>query len=148
GTCITVPDNAEQDVLVCLTGHMGQGILESGLALIKFADRAKGIAMSFDFLLRAEDSIGAWGANTVTCKARPPKYFEFDKLKVGPRPMAVSLEAAWADAATVRTACGKGFPRPEDATGEPPTGDAFVPEDRIKRGKIVVDLVTRKVGVQ
>jgi hypothetical protein len=27
-------------------------------------------------------------------------------------------------------------------------GDAWVPDDRIKRGKIVVDLVTRKVAAQ
>jgi hypothetical protein len=148
GTCITVPKDTDQDWLACLTGHIGQGILESGLALINFAARAKGIAMSFDFLLRAEDSIGAWGANTVECKEKPPKYFELDKLKAGPRPMTVSLEAAWADVETVRTACGKGFPKPEDATRDPPPGAAFVPEDRIRRGKIVVDLATRKVTTQ
>ncbi len=148
GTCITVPENAEQDLLICLTGHMGQGILDSGLARIAFADRRRSTAMSFDFLLRAEDTIGAWGADTVDCKQKPPKYFEFDRLKAGPRPMTVSLDAAWADAETVRTACGTGFPKPADAIGDPPPGAAFVPEDRIKRGKIVVDLKTRKVGTQ
>jgi hypothetical protein len=147
GTCITVPD-AQQDALVCLTGHMGQGIMETGVALMRLAAGAKGIALSFDFLLRAEETTGAFGANTLTCKARPPRYFELDKLKAGPRPMTVSLEASWADAEIFRTACGEGFPRPEDAIGERPPGEVWVPDDRMKRGTIVVDLATRKVTTQ
>lgn len=146
GNCVTVAKDAEQDWLVCLTGHMGQGIMETGAALMKFAASAKGIALSFDFLLRAEDSTGAFGANTVTCKERPPRYFELDKLKAGPRPMTVSLEASWADTETFRTACGKGFARPPEAIGELVPGDAWMPEDRIKRGTVVVDLATRKIA--
>lgn len=115
---------------------------------MRFASSAGGIALSFDFLLRAEDNIGAFGANRVTCKARPPRYFKLDKLKAGPRPMTVSLEASWADAETIRAACGKGFPKPEEAIGDPIPGDAWMPDDRIKHGKIVVDLATRKVTTQ
>jgi hypothetical protein len=148
GNCIAVPDNAQQDLLVCLTGHVGQGIIETGVALMTFAPGAKGIALSFDFLLRAEETTGAFGANTLTCKARPPRYFELDKLKAGPRPMTVSLEASWADAEIFRVACGKGFPRPAEAIGERPPGEVWVPDDRMKRGTIVVDLVTRKVMAQ
>jgi hypothetical protein len=148
GTCVTVPKDAQQDALVCLTGHMGQGIMETGVALMKFAASAKGIALSFDFLLRAEDSTGAFGADTVTCKEKPPKYFELDKLKAGPRPMTVSLDASWADAETVRTACGKGFAKPAEAIGDLVPGDAWVPDDKIKRGTIVVDLATRKLTAQ
>jgi hypothetical protein len=146
--CITVPKDAEQDLLSCLTGHVGQGIMETGVALMKFASGAKGIALSFDFLVRAEDSVGAFGANRVTCKERPPRYFQLDKIKPGPRPMTVSLEASWADAETIRTACGKGFPRPSDAIGDPVPGDAWMPDDRIRNGKVVVDLATRKVTTQ
>ena len=146
--CIAVAKDAQQDALVCLTGHMGQGIMETGVALMTFASSTKGIALSFDFLLRAEDSIGAFGANRVTCKARPPRYFELDKLKAGPRPMTVSLEASWADTETIRTACGKGFAKPAEAIGDPVPGDAWMPDDRIKRGTIVVDLPTRKVAPQ
>jgi hypothetical protein len=147
-TCIALPKDAQQDVLVCLTGHMGQGIMETGVALMTFAPKAKGIALSFDFLVRAEESSGAFGANRVTCKDRPPRYFELDKLKAGPRPMTVSLEANWADAATIHTACGKGFAKPAEAIGDPIPGDAWMPDDRMKRGTIVVDLATRKVGTQ
>jgi hypothetical protein len=147
-TCITVPDNPQQDRLACLTGHMGQGIMETGVALMTFAPSAKGVALSFDFLVRAEDNVGAFGANRVTCKDRPPRYFELDKLKAGPRPMTVILDASWADAATIRTACGKGFPRPQEAIGDPVPGDAWMPDEQIKRGKIVVDLATRKVAAQ
>jgi hypothetical protein len=99
-------------------------------------------------LLRGEDSTGASGANTVTCKERPLRYFELDKLKAGPRPMTVSVEASGADAETVRTACGKGFAKPKEAVADLVPGDAWVPDDRVKRGKIVVDLATRKVVAQ
>jgi len=148
GNCIGVVRDAQQDWLVCLTGHMGQGIMETGVALMTFARGAKGIALSFDFLLRAEDTTGAFGANTVTCKEPPPKYVELDKLTAGPRPMTVGLDASWADAETFRTACGMGFERPAEAIGDLVPGDAWVPDDRIGRGKVVVDLATRKVAAQ
>ncbi|WP_410968529.1 hypothetical protein, partial [Salmonella sp. SAL4443] len=32
--CIAVPRGEKQDALVCLTGHMGQGYLEGGIALM------------------------------------------------------------------------------------------------------------------
>ena len=74
--CITTAKDAQQDAMACLTGHMGQGILESGVALMNFAVGAGGgIRVSTEMLLRAEDSTGAYGANTITCKERPPKLF-------------------------------------------------------------------------
>jgi len=147
--CVTTAKDAQQDLMVCLTGHMGQGILESGVALMNFAvDAGGGIRVSTEMLLRAEDSTGAFGANTVTCKEPPPKYFGVSKIAAGPRPMTVSLEASWADAETVRTACGKGFAKPAEAVTDLVPGDAWVPDDRIKKGKVVVDLATRKVTTQ
>jgi hypothetical protein len=148
GNCVTVAKDARLDRLVCLTGHMGQGIMETGVALMNFASRPRGIALSYDFLLRGEDTTGAFGANTITCNARPPKYFELGKPGAGPRPMTVSLDASWADAETFRTACGEGFARPEEAISDPAPGDAWVPDDRMTRGKIVIDLATRKVGTR
>ena len=60
---------------VCLTGHMGQGILESGVAqMVLTQDYSKDVSIAPDFLLTAEDSSGAFGANVVTCKERS-KYF-------------------------------------------------------------------------
>jgi hypothetical protein len=109
--------------------------METGVAPMKFAPGAKGIALSFNFLVRAEDSTGAFGANTITCKERPPRYFELDKPRPGPRPMTVSLEASWADAETLRIACGKGFPRPTEAIGEPVPGDAWMPDDPDQEGQ-------------
>ncbi len=147
--CVTTAKDAQQDLMVCLTGHMGQGILESGVALLNFAQSAGGgIRISTEMVLRAEDSTGAYGANTVTCKAPPPKYFELSKLAAGPRPMTVSVEARFADAETVRTACGKGFAKPAEAIVELVAGDAWLPDDRMKRGKVVVDLATKKVMAQ
>jgi hypothetical protein len=148
GNCVTVAKDARQDWLVCLTGHMGQGLMETGVALMKFATSAKGIALSYDFLLRAEDTTGAFGANTITCTARPPKYFELDKPRAGEWPMTVTLDASWANGETFRTACGEGFGRPEEAISDPAPGDAWVPDDRMTRGKILIDLATRKVAPQ
>jgi hypothetical protein len=148
GSCVTIAKDDRQDLLVCLNGHMGQGIMETGVARMKFTAPAHGVGLSVDMLLRAEESTGAFGANTVTCKEPPPRYFELDKLKAGPRPMTVSVEASWADAETFRTACGKGFARPQEAIGDLLPGDAWMPDDRIKRGTVVVDLATRKVTPQ
>jgi hypothetical protein len=147
--CLTLPKSEQQDVLVCLTGHMGQGILESGVAQMTFngaAGKRPTIAMDLDMLLRAEDTDGAYGANTVTCKDDRFKVFDVEKLAAGPRPQTVTVEATYADAAIIETACGKGFPKPDDAIGELPPGDAYVPEGHAKSGTLVIDLETRKIA--
>jgi hypothetical protein len=144
--CIVVPRSDKQDSLVCLTGHMGQGYLEGGVALMSFTrDYGKGISIAPDFLLTATDSVGAYGSNVVTCKKKPPKYFELSKLAAGPRKATVAFEATWADAETFRTACGKGFPKPKEVFGTLAKGDAYVPEGFEKKGRVMIDLVTRKV---
>jgi hypothetical protein len=82
----TIVKSERQDWLVCLTGHIGQGYLEGGVAQMLFArDYGKGIGIKYDFLLRATDSVGATGANVVTCKKKPPVYFQLSKIAVGPR---------------------------------------------------------------
>ena len=101
-----------------------------------------------DALLSAEDSEGAYGANTVTCKSDQFKVFDIENLAAGPRPKTVTVEATYADAAVIKTACGKGFPRPPEALGDLPPGDAYVAEGHGKRGKLVIDLATRKVVPQ
>ena len=142
--CVVVKDQ-RQDILICITGHIGQGILESGVAQMVFTrDRGGEISLSHDFLLTAEDSVGAYGANTVTCKERS-KYFGVSKLAAGPRPQTVAVKLAYADADTFRTACGKGFPRPKQRFGKLSRGEAYVPSGYEKNGNFVIDLVTRKV---
>jgi hypothetical protein len=146
--CVTLPEDTTQDILVCITGHMGQGYLESGVAQVTFKGGAgKDIETSFDFLLNATDSIGAHGANTVTCK-EGPKYFGVSKLAAGPRPMTVTVEVEYADAATIRAACGKKFPRPKETFGKLSKGEAYVPDGYAKKGKFIVDFATRKVAPQ
>lgn len=125
---------------------MGQGYLEGGVAQMWFTrDYGKGISISPDFLLTAEDSTGAYGANVVTCRKTPPKYFELSKLAAGPRKETVAFDATWADADIFRTACGKGFPQPKEIFGTLAKGDAFVPPGYEKKGSVIIDLVTRKV---
>ena len=136
---------AQQDVLVCITGHIGQGYLESGVAQMMFTrDHGKDIGLSLDFLLTATDSTGAHGANTVTCK-ESSKYFGVSKMAAGPRPMTVTVKVEYADAATIRAACGKGFPKPKETFGSLPKGEPYVPTGYVKKGKFVIDLASRAV---
>ena len=136
--CVIVAKNELQDLLICLTGHMGQGILESRVALMGFARKpGKRIGLTYDFLLAAEDSNGADGANVVSCSEPPPKYFDVTKLRVGPRPMTVTFHASFADEATVRTACGAGFPKPEEVFGTLTPGNAYVPPGYEKTGTFI-----------
>jgi hypothetical protein len=146
--CVTLASDAGLDRLICLTGHMGQGELETGVARMGFTrDGAGRIGMSLDLLLTAEDTIGAYGANVVTCK-QPSKYFEISKLRAGPRRDTVTFDASYADAETVRTACGNGFPRPKEIFGDLVPGDAYVPQGHEKRGTFIIDLATGKVTPQ
>ena len=146
--CVTLPKTAQQDDLVCLNGHIGQGVLESSVALINFSeDAGKHIKIADDVLLTAEDATGAYGTNVVTCKERS-KVFELSKLAAGPRPATVVVDASYADADLIKTVCAKGFARPVEAVGDPAPGDAFVPDGREKNGKFVIDLTTRKVTPQ
>jgi len=146
--CVTRAKDETQQYLVCLVGHMGQGRLESGVALMKFKPEANGrIGLSPDLLIEAEDATGAYGTNIVTCKDRF-KYFEVSKLAAGPQPATVIVDTTYADAALIATVCAKGYPKPEEATGWLAQGDAYVPTGREKTGKFVIDLVTRKVTPQ
>ena len=146
--CIAAPRSERQDFLICLTGHMGQGHLESGVAQMVFTREAgRNIKLALDFLITAEDSTGAYGANTVNCKELY-KYFGLSKLAPGPRPETVSVEVAYADGDTIRTACGSGFPRPKEVFGELLPGEAYVPAGYEKNAKFIIDLVTRKAVPQ
>lgn len=146
--CVTLPNNKQQDLLICLTGGMGQGILESGVTQMVFKEDARRrIDISPDALLSAEDSTGAHGYNVVTCK-EPLKVFDISKLSVGPRPKTMTVEATYADAATIATACGDGFPKPQETFGYLAPGDAYLPDGHEKSGKLTLDIVTRKVTPQ
>jgi hypothetical protein len=143
--CIAVARTETRDRLLCLTGHMGQGHLESGLAEIVFSqDFDKGIKLSFNSFVTAEDSSGAYGSNTVSCK-KTSQYFSLAKLGAGPRPDTVAVTIDYADAATIKKACRRGFPKPKEVFGKLSPGEAYVPDGYEKQGRFVIDLVTRKV---
>lgn len=146
--CVTLAKSAQEDVLVCLTGYMGQGYLESGVAQVTFKG-APGpeLETSFDFLLNATDSTGARGANTVTCKEGPTN-FGVSKLAAGPRPLTVTVSVDHADAATVRAACARKLPKPKETFGRLPKGQAYVPAGYEKKVTFLIDLVTRKAAPQ
>lgn len=147
GNCVTIPKNEKQDFLICITGHMGQGILESCVMQMVFKeDASRRIDISLEALLSAEDTIGAHGSNVVTCK-EPLKVFNVSRLSLGPRPKTVMVDAAYANAAMIETACGDGFPKPQENFYLTP-GDAYVPDGYAKSGKLIIDLVTRKVVPQ
>jgi hypothetical protein len=146
--CVTTAKDAQQDRLVCLTGHMGQGLLESGAALMQFKPDAGGrIGLSPDMLLMAEDATGAYGTNVVTCTDHL-KYFEVSKLAAGPRPGTVIVDTTYADAELIAAVCRKDYPKPAEAIGLLATGDAYVPTGRESSGTFIIDLATRKVTPQ
>jgi hypothetical protein len=146
--CVTSAKDARQDLLVCLTGHMGQGLLESGVALMQFKPVAGGhIGLSLDMLLTAEDATGAYGTNIVSCNDSQ-KYFEVSKLAAGPRAATVIVDTTYADAELIATVCRKDYPKPVEAIGLLAPGDAYVPTGREKSGTFIVDLATRKIAPQ
>ncbi len=113
---IVLARNEKQDRLICITGFLGQGHLESGVAEIVITqDFSKTISASPNFFARAEDSTGAYGANVVDCK-ETSAYFGLTKLGPGPRPDTVAIDIAHADKDTIQTACTKGFPRPKKSS--------------------------------
>lgn len=142
--CIVVARNEKQDRLICITGHIGQGRLESGVAEMVFTrDFSGAIGVSLNYFVTAEDAVGAYGANVVECK-ETSKYFRFAKLGAGPGRDTVTVEIAHADKDTIATACGKGFPRPKEIFGEPGPGEAYVPPGHEKKARFVIDLQTSK----
>jgi hypothetical protein len=146
--CITVARNEKQDRLICITGHMGQGRLESGVAEMVFTrDFSRAIDVSLNYFVTGEDAVGAHGSNVVECK-ETSKYFGFAKLGAGPARDTVTVEIAHADRETIGTACGKGFPKPKETFGELGTGEAYVPLGFEKKTRFVIDLTSSKVVPQ
>ncbi|WP_298378545.1 hypothetical protein [uncultured Bradyrhizobium sp.] len=144
--CIVVPKDEQQDVLVCTVGHMGQGIVESAVARMEFSKKSgKRIEIAPDFLLRAEDAVSAYGSNVVMCN-EGPKYFGLANLAAGPRRNTVTVDVDYADDATIRTACGEGFPKPKELYHDLLPGEAFVPPGSEKTKRFTIDLVTGKAA--
>lgn len=134
-----------QDALVCMVGHMGQGILESAVARMAFSRKSgKRIEIAPDFLLRAEDAVSAYGSNVVMCN-EGPKYFGLSNLAAGPRRDTVAVDVDYADDATIRSACGEGFPKPKELYHDLLPGEAFVPPGYEKKRRFIIDLVTGNV---
>jgi hypothetical protein len=143
--CISIPKNTKQDRLVCQTGAMGQGFLETGIADVIFTqDFSKAIKLNFDQLVTAEDSTGAFGVNSVDCTAAA-QYFEFSKLGAGPQSDTIGLEIRYADKASIRDACRPGSPVPTGAIGTPSAGTAFLARGAERTSRFVFDLGTREI---
>ena len=113
--CVTSAKDAQQNFLVCLGGHISQGVQASWVELMQFKQEAGGsIGVTPDVLVNAEDGTGNYGTNIVTCKDRF-KFFEVSKLAAGPRPATVIVDTTYADADLIATVCRKGYPKPEEA---------------------------------
>lgn len=144
--CIVLPKDDQQDVLVCTVGHMGQGILESAVARMEFTRKpGKRIEIAPDFLLRAEDAVSAYGSNVVMCN-EGPKFFGLSNLAAGPRRNTVAVDVDYADDEIIRTACGVGFPKPQELFHDLLPGEAFVPPGSEKKKRFTIDLVTGKAA--
>ncbi|MGJ5180918.1 hypothetical protein ACQR16_23135 [Bradyrhizobium oligotrophicum] len=147
--CVIAAKDGAQDVLVCLTGGMWQGVVESGIARVGFTSGSDGsFDMSFDLLLQAEDTTSAYTSNVVTCSEQL-NYFGLSKLARGPRPGTVVAKVHYADRETIEKACAKAFPIPKDAEerGLRP-GQAYVPTPNAKSGSVLIDISTRTVTMR
>lgn len=141
-SCSTIPVADSRDRLVCITGHMGQGYLESGIAEVLFVQDAQpAIKSDLKFFQRATDSVGALGANTVKCKSKFA-WFGFSNAKAGPGPKTLLVEASYADADTIRRACARNAPKVK-ALRPAPAGEAYIRDDDVKQGRFVLDLASR-----
>ena len=81
----------------------------------------------------------------MTCKKKPPKYFELSKLAAGPRKETVAFDAIWADADIIKYRLRQGLSQAEGNFGTLAKGDAYVPPGFEKKGRVIIDLATRKV---
>jgi hypothetical protein len=143
--CVSMPKTTKQDRLICLTGYAGQGHSDTSIAEVIFTwDFEKAIKLNLDTLLSAEDSVGAYGVNSVDCKAKI-EYFRISNVSAGPQSDTISLEMQYADSATIREACRPGAPIPADAIGTPRAGTAFVPHGVERTSKFVLDLGSREL---
>ena len=75
-----------------------------------------------------------------------PNYFGLSNLAAGPRRDSVAVDVDYADDATIRSACGEGFPKPKELYHDLLAGEAFVPPGYEKKRRFVIDLVTGKVA--
>lgn len=142
--CITVPRNEKQDRLICITGHLGQGHFESGVAEMVFTrDFSRTIGIALNFFATGNDAVGAYGANVVTCKDTS-KYFGFSRLKAGPARDTVTVDIAYADKETIEAACSKRLPPPKETFRDPGDGEAYVAEGQEKKARFVIDLTTSR----
>jgi len=97
-----------------------------------------------DMLLIAEHSTGAYGSNVVTCK-EPSSYFDLSKISAGPRKDTMLSTPATPTPRPSTPPTARAFPSRRKPFAP---GDAYVPEGREKNGKLVIDLVTRKIAPQ
>lgn len=143
--CIVIPRNEKQDRLICITGHMGQGVVESGVAEMVFTrDFGRTIVPSLNFFVTGEDTVGAYGSNLVECMAIS-KFFGFARLRAGPGRETVAVDIAHADTDTIQSACSKRLPQPKETYRDLGDGEAYVPKGYEKTAGFVIDLTTSKV---
>jgi hypothetical protein len=145
--CASLARSAQQDRLVCLTGHMGQGFLESTISEVVFTrDFSKSISASLDVLVTATDSVGAYGVNRVECK-ETRVLFGFSKLERGSVPDTVLVTVEYADRAVITQSCRRGAPRPKGVTKGVrfDRGEAFVDPKAVKTGRFSLDLGKRQL---
>jgi hypothetical protein len=142
--CITVPRNEKQDRLICITGHLGQGHLESGVVEMVFTrDFSRTIGIAMNFFVTGNDTVLAYGANVVPCKDTS-KHFGFSKLGPGPARDTVAVDIAHADKETIEAACSKRLPPPKETYRDPGDGEAYVAEGLEKNARFVIDLTTSR----
>lgn len=143
--CTSILKGTRQDRLICTTGYMGQGHLETTVSEVVFTqDFSRDVKTSLDVLATASDDSGAYGANTVECKGTL-KLFDLSSPKPGPAPDTVLVVASYADTNVIRKACAPGAKPPKEALGPAQLGEAYVDDGDILKGRFIIDLATRRI---
>jgi hypothetical protein len=142
--CASIAAGSGRERLLCIGGHMAQGIIGEALFEVVFTQGVSGqLETSSDTLAMATDVSAAWGANQVECSSTR-ELFSFSTLNPGPLPNTVLVQARYANAGLIHTACAPGRTPPSDVNGRfLHDGNAWINDSEIREGQFIVNLTTR-----
>ena len=99
----------------CLTGHIGQGILEGGVAQIALTqDYSKDISISTRTSCSRPKIPPAPMAPMSSPARKARKYFELSEIKAGPRPQTVTVKAEICRRGDDQEGLWQEFPKPKE----------------------------------
>jgi hypothetical protein len=148
--CLVIHARDENDKLVCILSHNGQGEAMSVVSEFVFAEFSpKEIRVSYNHLATASSNSAAYGLNRVYCGGDEAAVnLGLSKLGPGPTAGTVSAELEYADSALLKMVCASAGSAPDGAVVPGSPGNAFIPQGAEMHHRIVVSLKDRSmVGI-